>query len=115
MQPVLTRVCRQIRKESLAIFYEENVFITYRGSDEWCDHGTWTISWLQSIGSEHRNKLKHLYIDFWGEIVLTGLFNAFREDMTVKAMEPAKELHIMLCDANAKFSEHGKILHVTFG
>ena len=64
--PALTRTCRQIRTESLAIFYELNTFLT---DSQYCFCGT--QSWIQVIGPQNRSRLKQLYVDFAGILQLS--------------------------------------------
>ncbi|PPJ51504.1 hypothetical protein CBER1_07968 [Cercospora berteroae] len=69
MQPPLTRVCRQIREETLKMFYHGNTFVmefiatTFRGHDPMSDNThqrTKEVSaWLQCTSQEHHDTIKH--------------------------------------------------------
>lgn len=52
-QPGLTRVNRQLRKESLAMFYTQNIFTAHIHR---CDFG-FLIDWMNSIGVDNRQRI----------------------------------------------------------
>lgn len=66
-QPPLTRTCRQLREESLSIFYTGNVFLIRRSNgDSHLDHGSHDdeeplVRWLSAIGAEKRSWLRQFY------------------------------------------------------
>lgn len=62
-QPSLTRVCRQVRKESLPVFYGANVFAmpAYRARYEdppIAGLSTIVRDWLKAIGKKNRKLLR---------------------------------------------------------
>lgn len=58
IQPPLCRVCRQVRNESLPIFYGANVFLTICSS---YGRGLVDLKWLQQLDTEHQRMLRNLY------------------------------------------------------
>ena len=52
-QPAITRVCKTLRHELLALYYQQNVFVMIE------DHGYSFAPerWLEAIGTEHRRRI----------------------------------------------------------
>ena len=71
-QPAITRLCREIRQDTLAMFYSQNTFLV-----DMCGENSYpveaTTKWLKGIGSQNRRLLKDLYLDgkdvFLGEVI----------------------------------------------
>ena len=58
-QPAITQTCHFIRDETLAMFYERNIFrACYCHTKEMLPP---VVQWLATIGSRNREMLKHLY------------------------------------------------------
>ena len=63
-QPPLTRLCRQIRNESLPVYYGNNVFIVDVNDIHYRRGVQCTIEtgWLRAIGPHNRRSLQNVYI-----------------------------------------------------
>lgn len=60
LQPAITQTCREIRDLALPIFYKENVFrACYCLRNRTVEK---PIKWLQMIGPENRELLRHFYL-----------------------------------------------------
>ena len=110
IQPALTKTCRQIRTETITIFYGGNVFLTDANKN--CIK---TVTWVQFIGPKNRSRLKRLYLDCYHTGDLTLLFKAVEEKVCMQTVAPEGELLEMLSRAGALFVAGTRILHMTFG
>ena len=61
-QPTISRVCKQLRAETLPIFYSSNRFLAELGDPE--DLAT-AKNWLLAIGDENVRHLRHLVLSGW--------------------------------------------------
>jgi hypothetical protein len=66
-QPALARVNRQIRQETLPIFYSANLFLAELSDETDLDTAK---RWLQAIGDENVKSLRRLVLCGWTEISL---------------------------------------------
>lgn len=57
-QPALTQTCRQLREETLSMFYTGNTFLLPRPNSS---HFAWVIRWLRGIRHEERKWLAKAY------------------------------------------------------
>ena len=62
-QPPITRVCRQLRREALPLFYAHDTFTTMLEIDEpWAINTKSTNSWLEAIGPHNARAMKSFTI-----------------------------------------------------
>ena len=86
-QPPITKVCRQLRTESLPVFYGANVFkIEAQSRFRNALVPNRAIAWLRAIGAANRSRLKHLYVDYNEGMMWETLFFAVSESVSVKAV-----------------------------
>ena len=115
-QPALTRACRQLRRECLALFYEANIFLgechstcQAKATPEYIDQ------WVEAIGAENRNSLKHLYLHFYPDKHLRfGPFlEAVEESVSITAVIPERKVEEIV--GSRAYTRGGKLLRLTFG
>ena len=112
-QPGLCRTCRNIRKESLPIYYGGNIFLTEIHSvSHDSEVGTTTIQWIRAIGRRNRRRMKHLFIDFDPEILLQDFFTCVDETVIIKAVVLEGEALGKL--GKKAYRKDGKILQMSF-
>ena len=91
-QPLITRVCGQIRDECLPVFYGGNVFLMNS------EHSLpKTNAWIKSIGVGNRRNIEHLYISFDSDV--GDVFIWFGTDLSVRRMKPEVWVVNKLTDA----------------
>lgn len=72
-QPALTRVCRQLRSETLPVYYGINAFVAYiEGTEDW-PHFNQLQTWLGSMLMASRRLLRNLQVRFECNVSTIGL------------------------------------------
>ncbi|KAK5119417.1 hypothetical protein LTR85_007517 [Meristemomyces frigidus] len=66
-QPAITRVCRQLRRETLPMYYAANRFVTsvgwmYNVEEDLPEKAV--SKWLEAIGEESSKHIRHLFVGF---------------------------------------------------
>ena len=115
-QPALTKVCRQIRAETLPIFYGANVFLVakrYNCIMDWNIGSPPMDAWFQAVGRTSCRRFKHLYIDYCWDVCLEHCFGMPDDVFTVKAVKPTGDVRRML-KGEAIF-KGDEVMQVTFG
>ena len=112
VQPAVTRASRQLREESLPIFYGQNLFLgqAYEGYVP-----AKMIRWLRAIGAQNRSHIKNLYVDFGEDLELLPVVIIAVGVVGVRVRLPEDEVCRVICGRAAESgARKGKILHLTF-
>ena len=91
VQPALTKVCRQLRKEVLPIFYGQNVFVVV-GNGRSNGIARAAQLWLHAIGSKNRGALRQFYVLCWNYTLsrnMVKIMEDFEDELVVTS---AKEM-----------------------
>ena len=114
-QPPLTCVCRQVRSETLPIFYRDNIFFTDSRIDLFNDYvAAISLLWLDAIGGENRKMLERFYVSSRAEWTLDMFFEALGEEISVKTVAPKGELERLLLEARPICGKGEKVHQMNF-
>ena len=113
-QPSLTRICHQVRQESLLVFYGANWFLTGLRPKMWLAERT--EDWLQAIGHKNKSMIKHLYIENTKKVnleILLGFEVDEKVGITVRYITVDTTFMDVFDPMGIEVEE--KVLHVAFG
>ena len=108
-QPALTKTCRQIRAEALAVFYSSTTFLVL-------DHvarRTVAEAWLVAIGRENRARPRQVYTDYEVDAEEWCYHDIAGEDVRFESVMPRDDVRELLGRWRGRHVG-GKVLRMTF-
>ncbi|KAK3713455.1 rRNA-binding ribosome biosynthesis protein rpf2 [Vermiconidia calcicola] len=109
-QAPLTKTCRQIRAEALAIIFSSTVFLMGHYLANWAA----VKPWLVAIGRENRARLRQVYIEHELDADECCYHGIAGEDVRLEGVLARDDVKALLGESRER-RMGGKVLHMTFG